>query len=186
MPACSAEARVDSITCFSRCHHGWIYHDTKFPARHPHLTRNLLKEQIEACHNVGIRVPIYITAGWDEYSAREHPERCEVTPEGKLTHNGPLQAGWHKLCFNRTPYVDYVVAQTEEVLQTLPVDGLFFDIIFQGQCCCSACVRDMQAEGLNPGAEVDRKRFAAAVIRRFTARHDRGSATAERYLHDFL
>src|SRR5918996_5692046 len=45
-------ARVDSVTCFARCHHGYIYYDTKaFPERrHPHLRRNLLAEQIEACH----------------------------------------------------------------------------------------------------------------------------------------
>ncbi len=23
------KARVNSITCFARCHHGWIYYDTK-------------------------------------------------------------------------------------------------------------------------------------------------------------
>lgn len=164
------EARVDSITCFSRCHHGMIYHETRFPARHPHLSRNLLRDQIEACHKVGIRVPIYITVGWDEYSAREHPEWCEVTPDGKLTLNGPLQAGWHKLCLNRAGYVDYVIAQTREVLQTLPVDGLFFDIVFQGQCCCSACVRGMLDEGLDPTVEAHRKAYGADVVDRFRHR----------------
>ena len=64
-------AHVNSITCFSKCHHGMIYHDTRFPARHPHLEVNLLKEQIEACHAAGIRVPIYISVGLDEYMARE-------------------------------------------------------------------------------------------------------------------
>ena len=54
------KARVNSITCFARGHHGWIYFDSvKFPERkHPYLTRNLLKEQIEACHARDIRVPI--------------------------------------------------------------------------------------------------------------------------------
>src|SRR5687768_10764501 len=34
------KASVDSVTCFGRCHHGYIYYDTKkFPERrHPHLT----------------------------------------------------------------------------------------------------------------------------------------------------
>ena len=31
------EAGVNSITCFARCHHGMIYYDTKFPAKHPGL-----------------------------------------------------------------------------------------------------------------------------------------------------
>ena len=46
-------AHVDSVTCFARCHHGYIYYDTKKnPERkHPHLKRHLLEEQIEACHS---------------------------------------------------------------------------------------------------------------------------------------
>lgn len=116
------KAGVNSITCFARCHHGMIYYDTKFPARHPGLKRNLLKEQIEACHQVDIRVPIYITVGWDEYIAARHPEWLERTPEGAPYGAGPLQAGWKKLCFN-TPYIDYVVEnigkhETEKVRQT--------------------------------------------------------------------
>ena len=57
------KARVNSITCFSRCHHGYLYYDSKkFPERiHPHLkNKNILKEQIEVCHEKGIRVPIYL------------------------------------------------------------------------------------------------------------------------------
>jgi len=68
-------AHVNSVTCFSRCHHGMIYHDTaKFPERrHPSLTCNLLREQIDACHARDIRVPIYITVQWDMYTCRRHP-----------------------------------------------------------------------------------------------------------------
>jgi hypothetical protein len=55
------KARVNSITCFARCHHGWIYYDTKLnpERRHPHLAVNLLKAQIDVCHARNIRVPIY-------------------------------------------------------------------------------------------------------------------------------
>lgn len=156
------EARVNSITCFSKCHHGMIYHDTKFAARHPHLEVNLLKEQIEACHARGIRVPIYISVGLDEYMARHHPEWLEVTPEGKVRGAGPLQAGWRNLCFN-SPYVDYVSEQTQEVLSLFETDGLFFDIIHQGQCCCRYCLAGMKEQGLDPEREADRKAFAHQV-----------------------
>src|SRR5688572_17968426 len=40
------KANVNSVTCFARCHHGYLYYDSKkHPERiHPHLThRNLLK-----------------------------------------------------------------------------------------------------------------------------------------------
>lgn len=48
-----------------------IYSDTKlFPERHhPHLKRNLLKEQSEACHRRGIRAPVYTTIQWDQFAA---------------------------------------------------------------------------------------------------------------------
>jgi len=44
------KAGVNSITCFARCHHGWIYYDTKlFPERrHPHLARNLRSPESES------------------------------------------------------------------------------------------------------------------------------------------
>ncbi len=70
------KARVNSITCFAMCHHGWMYFDTKkFPEyKHPHLKRNLLKEQIEACHKRNIRVPIYTTVQWNKLVGDRHPE----------------------------------------------------------------------------------------------------------------
>jgi hypothetical protein len=162
------KAGVNSITCFARCHHGMIYYDTKFPARHPGLKRNLLKEQIEACHELDIRVPIYITVGWDEYMAARHPEWLERTPEGTPYGAGPLEAGWKKLCFN-TPYIDYVVEQTIEVLETFgdDVDGLFFDIISQNPCCCTYCMEGMEKAGLDPESEEDRKGYALQVLNGF-------------------
>ena len=34
---------VNSITVFSKCHHGWSYHPTKANVMHPHLKFDLLK-----------------------------------------------------------------------------------------------------------------------------------------------
>ncbi|MBC7239018.1 MAG: hypothetical protein H5T71_02825, partial [Chloroflexi bacterium] len=108
-------AHVNSITCFARCHHGYVYYLPTHFTPHPALKINLLGEQIEACHRVGIRVPIYITVGWDELAANEHPEWQEVTPEGILGQHSPLEARWKKLCLN-SPYLDYVWEQTLEVI----------------------------------------------------------------------
>ena len=163
------DAHVNSVTCFSKCHHGMIYHDTRFTgARHPHLQVNLLKEQIEACHAAEIRVPIYISVGLDEHMARKHPEWIEAAPDGSR-RGAPLKAEWKKLCLN-TAYVDYVSEQTREVLETFDTDGLFFDIIHQRQCCCPRCLEGMAAEGLDPQVEADRQRFSRAVLDRLRRR----------------
>ena len=61
------KARVNSVTCFSRCHHGMLYYDSvRFPELvHPGLVnKNLLIQQIDACHKRGIKVPVYTTVQW--------------------------------------------------------------------------------------------------------------------------
>lgn len=164
------QARVDSVTLFSRCHHGWIYHETRFKeARHPGLARDLLAEQIDALHKRGIRAPIYISVGFDERVARLHPEYIEVSAEGAWQGAGPLQAGWRKLCLN-SPYVDYVFEQTVEVLERFDVDGLFFDIVLQRGCCCPRCLEGMRAEGLDPADPAQRKRWDRIVVERYRRR----------------
>jgi len=54
---------VDSITVFAKCHHGWCYYPTEVGHPHPGLGFNLLEEQIEAAHQIGVRAPIYIPIG---------------------------------------------------------------------------------------------------------------------------
>jgi len=164
-----ADAHVNSVTCFSRCHHGLIYHDTQFQARHPGLSRNLLAEQIEACHQRDINVPVYITVGWDEFQAARHPEWLERGVDGVAGGAGPLQPRWKKLCLN-SPYVDYVSAQTREVLEGFDADGLFFDIILQGPCVCGFCLGGMAEAGLDPESEADHRAYAARVVSRFRRR----------------
>ncbi len=146
------EASVDSVTCFSRCHHGYIYHETKLPWRHPNLTCNLLEQQIRACHKADIKVPIYVTVGWDHLMARLHPEWCEMDRTGRVAGRGPLDSGgWTNLDF-ASPYVDYVVEQTQEVCDLFgdEVDGFFFDIMFQQGVHSRWCMERFSSLGLSP------------------------------------
>jgi hypothetical protein len=158
-------AHVNSVTLFSRCHHGWIYHDTKFEdLKHPHLECDLLPLQMEACRARGIQTPVYVTVGWDERAAREHPEWREHHPGAGLAGAGPLEASWKTLCFN-TPYIDFVAEQTREVLEKYSPEGIFFDIIFQGPCCCPWCLAGMEAEGIDAADPAGRGGYAAGVLR---------------------
>ena len=68
------ESKVDLITVFAKCHHGLSYYPTKVGTMHPHLKFDLLKEQIDACHSVGVKAPVYITMGWSKKDADDHPE----------------------------------------------------------------------------------------------------------------
>jgi hypothetical protein len=160
---------VNSITCFARGHHGWCYYPTEVGKMHPTLDFDLLGAQIEACHAADINVPVYITVGWDELAARDRPEWLEVTPDGGPRGAPPLKPGWRKLCFN-TSYLDYVIAITEEVLRNYDGDGVFLDIINQGECCCPACLAGMEKQGLDANQPEDRQAFARQVRRRYYQR----------------
>jgi hypothetical protein len=159
-------AHVNSITCFARCSHGWMYYDTKkFPERrHPHLTRNLLEEQIEACHKRDIRVPIYTLAMMDGHTAAHHPEWAIMDENGCLPGPKPFEPGLHRLLCLNTPYLDFLEAHTAEICETLPTDGIFMDIISSRPCCCRYCVEGMIAAGLDPQNEAHRREYADQVL----------------------
>jgi len=159
---------VNSITVFAKCHHGWSYYPTKVGQPHPHLKIDLLKAQIEACHEIGVRAPIYLTLGWSAQDARQHPEwtvrqrdgsafGLNVDAKAKPSDRRP-DFSWTFLC-PATPYRDLVLAQTEEVCRRFDVDGLFYDICVWPPCWCPTCRAGMKAEGLDPEKESDAQGF---------------------------
>ncbi|GAA4458124.1 hypothetical protein GCM10023189_29920 [Nibrella saemangeumensis] len=160
------KARVNSVTCFGRCHHGLIYHDTKlFPDRHhPHLKRNLLKEQIEACHKRNIRVPVYVTVQWDYFTANEHPEWVIVDEHGKPYGTEPYEAGFYRYLDVNTPYRDFLKRYIGELFETVPVDGLFLDIIKVLDSSNPHNIRQMRKKGLDPARSADRMHFYSDVM----------------------
>ncbi|WP_157454804.1 alpha-amylase family protein [Carnobacterium maltaromaticum] len=158
------EAAVNSVTLTGRCHHGHIYYDTKMPARHPQMQGDFLVQQIDACHEIGIKAPVYLTVGWDAFMADTHPEWLERKSNGEIygfNNYGQLEPGWKTLCFN-TPYLDYLKEQIQDTMQHLAtrLDGLFFDIVWQDPCCCNSCIKKMRRQGLDPTSETDRSTFA--------------------------
>ncbi|TFE26088.1 alpha-amylase family protein [Cohnella luojiensis] len=172
------QARADTVNVFAMCHHGWSYFDTKVGKAHPHLATNLLSRMVSACKKNDIDAPIYITVGFNELAAREHPEWIVVSESGDLY--GPPDAspdtprpqgwsGWHMLCLN-TPYLDYILAYTREVMERFQPVGIFYDIVGEYPCLCSFCKEQMSREGLDPSNEADRKQLAKRVYLNYLQR----------------
>jgi hypothetical protein len=141
---------VNSITVFSKCHHGWAYHPSTANEMHPGLSFDLLGEQIAAAHEIGVKTPVYISAGLDEKMTRRHPEwlfrnRDESTSWAKNF----LVPGYHEFCFN-TPYLDYLLAQVKEVTERYDADGLFLDIVGVRSCYCQHCISAVRKMGKSP------------------------------------
>lgn len=146
---------VDSITVFSKCHHGWAYHPSTANEMHPHLSFDLLGAQIEAAHEIGVKTPVYLSAGLDEKLARRHPQWLIRNPEEKTNWASDFMTpGYHQFCMN-TPYLDILAAQVEEVVKRYDADGIFLDIVGIRECYCQNCVAEIRKRGSDPRNKED-------------------------------
>lgn len=160
-----ADANVNSVTVFAKCHHGHLYYDTDRPERHPGLRRDLdlLRQQVDALHARGIRAPIYISVQCDEYAADNHPEWIAKQEDGRPVGPGPFAPGWQILDMS-SPYQEFLAEQTQEVLEKFkPVDGIFFDMCWDQVSFSHWAVDKMLARGMNPELAEDRAAYAHQV-----------------------
>lgn len=171
--------RVNWINVFAKCHHGWSYYPTRAGAVHPTLQRDLLGEQIAACHEIGVRAPIYYTVGWSAHDAETHPEWTVKDREGRtVARNVDPNArpeerrpgySWQFLCPSGG-YRELMLAQTRELCERYDVDGFWYDICtISGPCYCPNCLAGMAAEGLDPAREEDAQRYLVLNWQRFMA-----------------
>lgn len=159
---------IDSITVFSKCHHGWSYHPTEANEMHPCLDFDLLGAQLEACKEINVKAPVYISAGFDEKDYIKHPEWHYVCSADRSDYEEyKNEVHFHLLCFN-TGYLDVLCAQIEEVMQKYNPCGIFLDIIYPKVCYCDKCRADMKALGMDIENEDDRQKFAVMTFNKYT------------------
>ncbi|MBP1992090.1 alpha-amylase family protein [Paenibacillus eucommiae] len=141
---------VDSITIFAKCFHGWAYYDTQKFEKHPGLKFDLLREMIDAAHEIGVKTPVYLNVGLSEHLVNVHGDWLN-RDENDLTTWDPgfLQPGLHVFCFN-TPYLERIVQQIEEVAAGYDADGIFLDIVYPKACYCHYCRTTLLQEGKDP------------------------------------
>ena len=159
---------VNTINLFSKCHHGWAYHPSKANETHPYLDFDLLGAQITASRGIGVKTPVYISAGLDEKTAKRNHDWLHVHEKNQTApdFNRP---GYHTLCFN-TPYLDYLIPQIEEVVREYDPDGLWLDIVGVRPCYCQACLKTRVNEGKDPFDEAAALELAERVYANYTKR----------------
>ncbi len=132
------DANVNSINIFGKGHHGYSYYPTKIGTVHPNLDFDLLGQQIEACHEIGVKCPVYFTIGWSVLDAEQHPEWIIRDKQGEssvsrrtknLKENDPFPTFTWDLLMPEGDYLDIILAQTEELCKNYDIDGFWFDII---------------------------------------------------------
>ncbi len=163
------KGHVNSITVFAKCHHGLTYYPSKVSRQHPTMEQgfDLTGAMIDACHEIGVAAPVYITVGFSEDDAKRHQEWRATRADGTYYRGMPDDAGpdtprpfynWDELCPSGD-YAELVYALTEEVCQRYEnLDGLFYDIIYLNNVCyCKNCMKRMQEMGRDPYNEADNR-----------------------------
>jgi hypothetical protein len=160
--------RVNSITLFSKCHHGWSYHPTQHGVMHPELSFDLLGAMVEAAQGIGVKTPIYLSGGYDERIAREHTHWLLRDKEDRTWVPDFMQPGYHLICLN-TPYLDLLVNQVREAALLYPGDGIFLDIVKPRPCWCQYCRASMRQEDMNPADSSEVERLSEQIYERYAS-----------------
>ncbi len=131
-------ANVNSINIFAKGHHGYSYYPTKVGTQHPNLEFDLLKAQIEASHEIGVKCPLYFAIGWSVLDEEKFPESVIKNRDGKvsshkrtakLKDSDPYPQTTWNLMMPEGDYLKMIVAQTEELCKNYELDGFWYDII---------------------------------------------------------
>ena len=170
--------RVNSMTVFAKCHHGFSYYPTEIGTQHPNLAvPDLMGAQIEALHGIGVLAPIYVSIMWDDLAGEKEPGWVTARRDGSLmirpplSNESPLTGGWGWTTLDvSTGYGDYLVAQTEEICGRYDVDGFFFDICFPVPNYSPLGQARMREAGVRPDDERAVLRFAEVKLKGFLER----------------
>lgn len=78
------------MTIFAEDHDGFSYYPSNVGMMHPHLSFDLMGEQIEGIHSVDVRAPIYVSIMWDDLVGEQHYEWTVARKDGTLMIRTPL------------------------------------------------------------------------------------------------
>ena len=168
-----ADAHVNWVTLFGKCHHGMSYYPTKAGVMHPSLKFDLLGEQIEACKKRRIATPVYISVRVDQNIGLTRPDLICRLEDGRLWGPSAHDASWYQVCMNNKEYVDYLAAQTEEVLKGYDADGIFYDMCYMPPdpgCFCEKCLARLEGSGHKRDDAAAHRAQTYEIMREYTTR----------------
>ena len=170
-----AEAEVEEIITFAKCHTGFSYYPTEVGIRHPLMKGDPFGDLLKACRAKGVKVLAYVSFGVDGEAVRAHDDWARHYAPGKTTRTED-----HYGCTCPfTPYVDdYFLPQVQELLERYEPDGFFFDTMAAFNLCyCDVCRAEFEAQA---GTEIPVEESDTGWAEYGQFRHDRALAVIDR------
>jgi hypothetical protein len=66
---------------------------------------------------------------WDYFTASSIPSGFASTKREASWGTPPFEAGFYRYLNVNSPYVDFLKAHVREIIEMMPADGFFFDIV---------------------------------------------------------
>ena len=173
-----ASCGLDVLFYQSKSHSGNAHYQTELDHSHLGLKgRDAMGEMLELCHERGIRFVVNQSMLFDNYLFKTQPDWRIRDADSGDSKTFLLDGRPGVVCLN-SPYGELAVAQVDALAKKYPLDGIFFDMLFNWipVCYCRHC-RELYRE--QAGGDLP-------------ARDDRSSAAFRAYvewrngrLHDF-
>lgn len=177
-----AAAGADAVMVYCNSHAGQCYWPTTSGQVHRGLGgHDIVGRQVELLHERGIAVCAYYSAIFNNWAYGAHPEwRLRASAPGGLFGPGTR---YGQCCPANPDYLEFMMAQTEELVSAYRFDAFFFDMVFWPDVCvCESCRRRYRQEaGEEIPARVDWRDPAWC---RFQATRERWLAEAFRRLRE--
>lgn len=121
-----ADAGVDNVVLFAKDHYGYAFFRSVTCPPHPHLEADFLRLAVEACQERGIQTEAYVSVCLDYQTYKDHPDWAAVNRDGTVARWSDVSI----LLDLASPLVEEVTLPlVEEIVEEIPVDGLWFDIV---------------------------------------------------------
>lgn len=175
-------AGADAVMIYCNSHAGQCYWPTASGKVHRNLVgRDVVGESVRLLHERGIAVCAYYSAIFNNWAYNAHPDwRLVASAPGGLWGAG---SRYGQCCPANPAYLEFMLAQTQELAAGYPFDAFFFDMVFWPDVCvCESCQRRCRDE---TGAEIpDRVDWRDPTWCRFQTARERWLADAFRRLRD--
>jgi hypothetical protein len=141
-----AEAGAEAVMVYTNSHAGQCYWPTATGQVHRNLGgRDIVGESVELLHQRGIAVCAYYSAVFNNWAYNAHPDwRLLASAPGGMFGPG---SRYGQCCPSNPAYLEFMLAQTEELASGYPFDAFFFDMLFWPDVCvCESCRRRCREE----------------------------------------
>ena len=151
-----ASAGADAVMVYCNSHAGQCLWPTATGQMHRNLRgRDVVGETVALLHERGIAVCAYYSAVFNNWAYAEYPDwRLLASAPGGMFGPG---SRYGQCCPANPAYLEFMLAQTEELASGYPFDAFFFDMLFWPDLCvCESCrARCLEETGAEMPARVD-------------------------------